>query len=128
MMKLLKSLMMVIFLSLAPTCYAGGPLDGIYYCNISSPGLGSTNIYIAINSNSEITIISIPSLAGTPFSGYIWGSPASDTYFTGFSSYGYPFTASASGNAGSKSLSAQGAMYMEGLGAINGNAACNQVI
>jgi len=126
-MKIEKILTTVLLVLGSGTALASGPLDGIYSCLLSSVA-GNASVYIAINSNASTTIISIPNLPGTSFDGYIAGGAASDTAFSGTSSYGYYFTATAKGAVGAKQLAASGAMNLIGYGVVSGTATCYQIL
>lgn len=110
------------------TTYAGGPLDGIYSCRFSSKYGNINQIFVAANSNATTTIVTIPNLPGVQYDGYVAGPAASATAFNGTSSYGYPYTITATGATGAKQLSVSGTLYTSQYGPITGTGTCSQVI
>ena len=124
----MKKLLLAALLGLSSfSVNASGPLDGIYTCVLNSYA-GSITLYIAVNSNATATIVTVPSLPGTNINGYIGGSPATENYFSGTSSLGYGFYATATGAIGAKHLEAKGSLNFVGYGVISGTASCNQII
>lgn len=108
--------------------FSAGPLDGIYTCHFSSVSGSISQIYISVNSNVNTTVITIPNLPGVLYYGYVAGSAASETAFSGTSNYGYPFSATATGAVGAKILYVNGTIYTAQYGPVSGTGTCSQTI
>lgn len=107
--------------------FATSPLDGIYSCQVSSAG-GNALAYIAVNSNASTTVVTLPSLQGGSYVGYVIGSIASATAFSGTSNYGYAYTATATGTTGAKILLVNGTFNSTLYGPLAVTATCSQLI
>ena len=86
---------------LAVSCGAfAGPLDGVYLCNTTVPGVGVMTSYNAVLTNAQgVTGFSVMNVnPGTQAYGYGLGT-ATSTTFTGTDSNGKPFAFAATGTA-----------------------------
>lgn len=126
-MKIMKMVAAVSLALCSNIAFASGPLDGIYNCQIST-AWGSGSIYVSVNSNASTTVLTIPYLQGVSYDGYVIGSAASDTAFSGTSSYGYAYTVTATGAVGAKTLLVSGTVYSTLYGPLAGTGTCSQII
>jgi hypothetical protein len=72
--------------------FAGGPLDGIYSCNVYMQGYNYPT-YVTLSGHSDGSTIFVPAAISetTYFNGYGIGV-ATNTSFTGLTMYGEPFS------------------------------------
>ena len=68
----LKSLILACATAASLSAHAGGPLDGVYSCAVSIPGIGVSTIYQTINTNAQGQTVTAPAnvTAGTAVVGY----------------------------------------------------------
>jgi hypothetical protein len=101
MRNLFKKLLFCGALAVSGGAFAGppaGPLDGVYLCNTTVPGVGVMTTYNAVLTNAQgVTGFSVMNVSpGTQASGYGLGT-ATATTFSGTDSNGKPFAFTATG-------------------------------
>ena len=72
LLRALKSMAVICAAVVGVNAFAAGPLDGVYSCAVSIPGLGVSTIYQTINTNAQGQTVTAPAnvTASTAVVGY----------------------------------------------------------